>query len=129
MSLPQLPMPVPAAARSSRDLKVTGFTFDGSFPPGFLRPDEQVAATGNGAGHCVVTSPRGSTRIKPGDLVSRSRDGSLSTSTQPPGGCKHCDCVKGSEPCCRCEHAPQDHHQAEFRRHLREVEEEARAGR
>ena len=63
---------------------LVGFRYDGSFPLDFLERDEQVAATGTGSG-CVITSPRGHVRLRPGDFISRRQDGSLfTTSSQSP---------------------------------------------
>jgi hypothetical protein len=62
-----------------------GFTYDGSFPLDFLECDEQVTPTGTGAGNCVITSPRGHVRLRPGQLITRRPDGSLFT-TSPEAG-------------------------------------------
>jgi transcriptional regulator with XRE-family HTH domain len=61
--------------------------YNGSFPLEFLTDDEHVAAAGDGSGRCVITSPTGATRLKPGDWVSRRSDGTLfSSSPKPPQG-------------------------------------------
>jgi hypothetical protein len=69
---------------ASKDYEVVGFTYSGSFPLDFLRSDERMEATGNGAGHIVITSPRGSLRVKPGALITRRPDGSLFSTSSPP---------------------------------------------
>ncbi len=108
---------------SSRQYTLVGFRYDGSFPLDFLRSDEAVAST-NGAGCCVITSPRGHVRLQPDDFIGHRPDGSLFTTSSnshprdgasipregiadaPPGGCNHCSCVTDESPCCLCEFVP-----------------------
>lgn len=65
--------------------ELVGFRYKDAFPADFLRSDEELAFTGNGSGHCVITSPRGHVRLRPGDFISRRQDGTLFTtsSTDP----------------------------------------------
>jgi hypothetical protein len=62
---------------ATKTLEPVGFTYDGSFHLAFLLDDEEVRSTGDGTGNCVVSSQRGHTRLRVGDLVTRRKDGLL----------------------------------------------------
>jgi hypothetical protein len=114
------------ATSTQPQYETVGFTYTPPFPLEFLRADEIVAQTGNGSGHCVISSPRGHVRLQPGDLITRRQDGSLFTTSPnghprggasdlsrgvaadaPSEGCEHCSCVtEEGAACCHCEFVP-----------------------
>jgi len=47
------------------------FVYNGGFDLRFLRSDEKVTSAGDNSGDCIVTSPRGDTRIVLGHLYAR----------------------------------------------------------
>jgi hypothetical protein len=68
---------------------LVGFRYAGTFPVDFLRSDEDFTYTGSGEKNCVVITPRGSVRLRPGDFISRLEDGTLyttSSASHPQGG-------------------------------------------
>ena len=57
--------------------------YAGSFPLAFLRPDERVAASGDGDGACVITRDDGhAMRVQLGETIVRWTDGTIARRRQ-----------------------------------------------